>query len=247
MAYLQELIKPYSAEGGKREQVGEMFDNIAPVYDRLNHLFSFGIDSHWRRYAIKELGKHEPQTILDMSTGTGDFAILTARLLKPQSVVGADISEGMMQVGRRKVEAEGLSQVISFQREDCERMSFPDASFDAVTVAFGVRNYEHLDACLREMGRVLREGGQLLIIELSSPKSFPMRQLFHLYSHTLMPLVGRMASHDGKAYDYLTASIEAFPTAETMTEILKKNGFRLERLKLMSCGICTMYLATPNK
>ncbi|MCD8266812.1 MAG: bifunctional demethylmenaquinone methyltransferase/2-methoxy-6-polyprenyl-1,4-benzoquinol methylase UbiE [Prevotellaceae bacterium] len=245
MAYLQEQIKPYSPEGGKREQVGEMFDNIAPVYDRLNHLLALGIDRRWRRTAIRELGKHEPRRILDVSTGTGDFAILTARLLKPQRIVGADISEGMMQVGRRKVEAEGLSQVISFQREDCERMSFTDASFDAVTVAFGVRNYEHLDRCLREMGRVLRRGGHLLIIELSSPESFPMRQLFRLYSHTLMPLVGRLVSHDGKAYDYLTASIEAFPTAKAMTEILKANGFRLLRLRRMTGGICTMYLATP--
>ncbi len=247
MAYLQEQIKPYSPEGDKWEQVRAMFDSIAPVYDRLNHLFSFGIDSHWRRYAIKQLGKHEPQTILDMSTGTGDFAILTARLIKPESIVGADISEGMMHVGRRKVEEAGLSQVISFRREDCERMSFPDASFDAVTVAFGVRNYEHLDACLREMGRVLRKGGHLLIIELSSPERFPMRQLFHLYAHTLMPLIGRLVSHDGKAYDYLTASIEAFPTAKAMTAILEANGFRPLRLRRMTGGICTMYLATPLK
>ncbi len=224
-----------------------MFDHIAPVYDRINHLLSLGIDRQWRRRSIRALGKFHPRRILDISTGTGDFAILTARMLRPERIVGADISEGMMAVARQKVEREGLSGTISFSREDCQSLSFESDSFDAVTVAFGVRNYADLDTCLQEIRRVLRPGGHLLIIELSAPARFPMRGLFHLYAHTLMPATGRLFSHDCEAYNYLTASVEAFPQAEQMEEIMAKNGFRDIRWRRYTFGICTMYLATPKK
>ncbi len=246
MAYRQESVKPYDADGEKAAQVGEMFNNIAPAYDRFNRLLSWGLDRSWRTKAVKTLGAHSPKHILDISTGTGDFAILTARLLSPVSVVGADISEGMMEVGRRKVREEGLDSVITFRHEDCTRMSFPDHTFDAVTVAFGVRNYEHLDLCLREMRRVLTPNGHLLILELSTPPRFPMRQLFWLYAHTVIPAVGCLFSSDRKAYPYLTASVEAFPQAEEMAGILARNGYSNVSWQRLTCGICTVYLAQPT-
>ncbi len=246
MVYKQESVKPYSTSGTKAEQVGEMFDNIAPAYDRSNHLLSWGLDRAWRTKAIKALGIHSPKHILDISTGTGDFAILTARLLSPVSIVGADISEGMMDVGRRKVREEGLDGTITFRHEDCTRMSFPDHTFDAVTVAFGVRNYEHLDLCLSEMRRVLKEDGHLLILELSTPPRFPMRQLFWLYAHTVIPAAGLLFSNDRDAYPYLTSSVEAFPQAEEMEAILRKSGLGNVSWRRLTSGICTMYLASPS-
>lgn len=181
MSYNQENIKPYSRKGEKSEQVEAMFDGIAPTYDFLNHALSLGIDKGWRTKAVKALGQHCPRRVLDVATGTGDFAILTARLLHPAEIVGVDISEGMMEVARRKVaeQAEALRGTqITFRKEDCLNLGFPDASFDAVTVAYGVRNFQDLDAGLAEMYRVLRAGGHLLIVELATPPRFPMRQLF---------------------------------------------------------------------
>ncbi len=246
MAYNQEKIKPYSHQGEKTQQVEAMFDGIAPTYDFLNHTLSLGIDKGWRTKAIKALGRHEPRRVLDVATGTGDFAIQTARLLHPAEIVGVDISEGMMDVARRKVEEQrdalqGTS--ISFAKEDCLHLSFVDASFDAVTVAYGVRNFQDLDAGLAEMYRVLRPGGHLLIVELATPPRFPMRQLFYLYSHIIMPLAGKLISGDSRAYSYLPATMEAFPQGEVMEEILSSAGFVRVQWKRFTCGICTMYLA----
>ncbi len=223
-----------------------MFDGIAPTYDFLNHALSLGIDKGWRAKAIKALGQHSPQRVLDVATGTGDFALLTARLLRPAEIVGVDISEGMMDVARRKVEEQrdalqGTS--ISFAKEDCLHLSFADASFDAVTVAYGVRNFQDLDAGLAEMYRVLRPGGHLLIVELATPPRFPMRQLFYLYSHVIMPLAGKLISGDSRAYSYLPATMEAFPQGEVMEGILHRTGFSAVQWKRFTCGICTMYLA----
>ena len=173
MAYKQEQITPYD-KGSKQEQVRRMFDKIAPTYDKLNHTLSLGIDRRWRRKAVDALGKHQPQDILDIATGTGDFAMLMARRIQPRHITGADISEGMMDVGRKKVKEAGLQDTISFQREDCLALSFPDGTFDAVTSAYGVRNFQDLDQGLREMQRVLRPGGHLLIVELTPPPCFPM-------------------------------------------------------------------------
>lgn len=242
--YEQEKIKPYSGNDHKREQVERMFDNIAHSYDLLNHFLSLGIDRNWRRTAIDSLAPFRPQQILDIATGTGDFAILSARRLQPQSITGADISEGMMNIGRQKVKDQQLGHIIRFQREDCTALSFPDSSFDAVTVAYGVRNFENLDRGLREMCRVLRPGGHLLIVELSSPNRFPMKQLFSIYARIVMPTLGKIISKDHSAYTYLPATMAAFPQGEVMQEILKKAGFAAVRFKRFTFGISTMYLAT---
>jgi len=241
--YGQEEIKPYG-EGEKAQQVEQMFDNIAPTYDKLNHRLSWDIDKGWRRKAIRQLEPYKPQTLLDIATGTGDFAILAAEMLKPQRLVGADISEGMMEIGRRKVQEKGLQGVISFEKEDCLALSYPDDTFDAVTAAFGIRNFADLDQGLREMCRVLRHGGHLSIVELTSPVSTPMKQLFHIYAHTVLPVYGRLISKDTSAYTYLTKTIEAFPQGEQMTDILKKAGFREAAFQRLTFGICTMYFAT---
>ena len=244
--YRQEQIKPYDSEGDKGAQVEEMFDNIAPTYDMLNHRLSCDIDKGWRRKAIAQLKPFAPREILDIATGTGDFAILAARILRPERLVGADISEGMMAVGRQKVEREGLGDVIHFRREDCLQHSFEDGSFDAVTAAFGIRNFKDLDTCLRELHRVLRPGGHLSIVELSAPMRPPMSWLFKVYSHTLLPLYARLVSKDGNAYRYLINTIEAFPQGEEMMEILRKAGFEEVQFCRLTLGVCTMYLASKK-
>ena len=242
--YQQELINPYNENADKGQQVEQMFDNIAPTYDKLNHRLSWNIDKGWRRKAIRQLESFLPQEILDIATGTGDFAIMATELLKPQRLVGADISEGMMEIGRQKVERMGLQDIISFAKEDCTALSYSDESFDAVTAAFGIRNFSDLDKGLREMCRVLKKGGHLSIVELTTPVSFPMKQLFSIYSHTILPVYGRLISKDTNAYSYLTKTIEAFPQGEQMVEILRKAGFAKASFKRLTFGICTMYFAT---
>ena len=243
MDYPQEKVKPYGQEGKKVEQVERMFDHIAPAYDRLNRLMSLGIDRSWRRTALKWLRPYRPQQMMDVATGTGDFALLACRMLRPQSLVGTDISEGMMQVARHKAREAGLAARIDFQREDCEALTFSDASFDAVTVAFGIRNFEHLDRGLREMCRVLRPGGHLVILELSTPDRPPMKQLYRIYSR-LIPLMGRLVSHDRSAYTYLPQSIRAFPQGEVMSESIRRAGFSDVRFRRLTFGVCTLYMAT---
>ena len=181
--------------------------------------------------------------MLDIATGTGDLALLIDKILKPESIIGCDISEGMMQVARNKCLKKGITG-ISFEKEDCTALSYPDGSFDAVTSSFGIRNFQELDKALGEMCRVLKPGGHLAILELSSPVKFPMKQLFKIYSHTILPIYGRIISKDTNAYSYLTATIEAFPQGEAMTEILKKAGFCETSFKRLTFGICTMYFAT---
>ena len=244
MAYRQEDITPYEDGQEKEKQVEQMFDNIAPTYDTLNHRLSWDIDKGWRRKAIRQLEPYAPKQMLDIATGTGDFAILAAKMLKPERLIGADISEGMMEIGRQKVEREGLRQTVAFMKENCLSMSFANETFDAVTAAFGIRNFQDLDKGLAEICRVLKTGGHLSIVELSQPVSFPMKQLFWVYSHTLLPLYGRMISKDKSAYKYLIATIEAFPQGERMVDILKKAGFSHATFKRLTFGICTMYIAT---
>lgn len=242
--YKQEEIKPYGKEGEKGKLVEEMFDNIAPTYDTLNHRLSWDIDKGWRKKAIRQLLPFQPKTILDIATGTGDFAILSAKELIPQRMIGIDISEGMMKIGQKKVEAEGLQHIVSFKKDDCTHLSFDDNSFDAVTAAFGIRNFQNLDQGLSEMYRVLRPNGHLSIVELTTPVSFPMKQLFKLYSHTILPVYGKLISKDTSAYSYLTKTIEAFPQGEVMLDILRKAGFKNASFKRLTFGICTMYFAT---
>ena len=205
--YNQEKIKPYGEQSEKRKQVEEMFDHIAPTYDTLNHRLSWNIDKGWRKKAIRQLAPFHPQKILDIATGTGDFAILATSMLKPRQLLGVDISEGMMAIGKEKVKQKQLEDIVSFQKEDCLHMSFEDNTFDAIIAAFGIRNFQNLDQGLKEMCRVLKKGGHLSIVELTEPVSFPMHQLFRIYSNTFLPAYGRLLSKDRSAYKYLTATI----------------------------------------
>ena len=242
--YPQESIKPYNENEKKSVQVERMFDNIAPAYDQLNHTLSWGIDKSWRKKAINWLKPFQPQRMMDVATGTGDFAIQACRVLNPKELIGTDISEGMMNVGRQKVKDAGLEGRISFAKEDCTALTFPDNRFDAITVAFGVRNFEDLDKGLREMHRVLDTNGKLVILELSEPDWFPMKQLYALYSKVVIPTLGKLLSKDRSAYTYLPQSIKAFPQGEVMKEIILKAGFSEASFKRLTLGICTLYTAT---
>ena len=241
--YEQEKIKPYDGEGEKGKLIEEMFDNIAPTYDTLNHRLSGNIDKGWRKKAIRQLLPFRPKQMLDIATGTGDFAILAAKELKPEHLIGADISEGMMAIGREKVKAAGLGDVISFQKEDCLNLSFPDNTFDAVTAAFGIRNFQNLDKGLAEICRVLKKGGHLSIVELTTPVKFPMKQLFRIYSNTFLLNYAKFISKDKSAYEYLNKTVEAFPQGEKMMEIFQKAGFAKSSFRRLTFGICTMYFA----
>lgn len=244
MAYQQEKITPYKNGEEKSKQVEKMFDNIAPAYDTLNHHLSWNIDRSWRKKALEYLHQYDPQQILDVATGTGDFAIIAAQILHPQYLVGVDISEKMMDIGREKVKKVNLQNIISFKKEDCLNLSFTDNTFDTVIVAFGIRNFQDLNRGLSEMYRVLKRGGHLSIVELTRPLHCPMKQMFWIYSHTFLPIYGKILSKDIAAYRYLTESIEAFPQGETMMSILKKIGFCKASFKRFTFGICTWYLAT---
>lgn len=244
MMYEQEKIKPYNNTESKRKQVEAMFDGIAHSYDLLNHFLSLGIDKSWRTKTIKSLSRFPHSTMLDIATGTGDFAILACNILNPQKLIACDISEGMMSIGKEKVKKEGLQNIISFQKEDCMQLSFEDNTFDTITVAYGVRNFEQLDKGLKEMLRVLKPGGHVAILELCAPKSFPMKQLFWLYSHIWMPMIGRLISKDNKAYAYLPATMEAFPQGEVMQEIMQRAGYKEVTFKRFTFGLSTMYIAT---
>ena len=243
MAYKHEELKPYSNKGEKKEQVEAMFDNIAPEYDKFNYLASFNIDRIWRRRAISSLKPFAPRDVLDIATGTGDLAMLINRILAPETIIGCDISEGMMQVAREKCRRRGVTN-IRFEKEDCTALSYPDCSFDAVTSSFGVRNFQELEKALGEMHRVLRHGGHLVILELSSPTKFPMKQLFPVYAKYVMPTLGKYFSKDADAYKYLPQSMAAFPQGEVMQGILEKVGFSKVEFRRYTGGICTFYLAT---
>lgn len=226
----------------RKESVREMFDDISPKYDFLNHFLSMGIDHAWRRKLVKVLAGYKPRSVLDVATGTGDLAIATAGL-KPQKIVGVDLSEKMLEIGRKKVEKAGLSELITMKRADAEKLPFSDNSFEAVTVAFGVRNYENLKVGLAEMRRVLRPGGVMLILEFSHPTAFPVRQLYRLYSRVFIPAAGRLISRNTKAYTYLPESVAAFPSGTAFTGILTDTGLRNAGIIPLSFGIATIYKA----
>ena len=238
------VVKPYN-QSSKKEEVEQMFDNIAHKYDFLNHFFSLGIDILWRKKAIRLIQKSNPKQILDVATGTGDFAILTAKQYADvDAITGIDISEGMLEVGRKKVQEKNLQQKISFKKADSESLPYADASFDAITVAFGVRNFENLELGITEMYRVLRPGGVIAIIEFSKPKQFPIKQLFGFYFKWIMPTIGNWLSKDSRAYTYLPESVDAFPEGEAFKSILSKIGFSKVQIISLSGGIASIYFAT---
>jgi demethylmenaquinone methyltransferase/2-methoxy-6-polyprenyl-1,4-benzoquinol methylase len=236
-------VTPYKdSNHQKKQQVEQMFDNIAPKYDFLNHFLSLGIDKLWRKKAIRILSTYKSNVLLDVATGTGDFAIAASRL-KPTKIIGFDLSEQMLSVGRTKVKRLGLDQIIEFQKGDSEAMPFPDAHFDAITVAFGVRNFENLENGLKEFVRVLKPDGVVIILEFSKPKYFPMKQLYSFYFFGILPLIGRLVSKDRSAYSYLPESVMAFPDDQKFLSILQKVGFSRTRQRRLSFGIATIYIA----
>ncbi|MFN3917824.1 MAG: bifunctional demethylmenaquinone methyltransferase/2-methoxy-6-polyprenyl-1,4-benzoquinol methylase UbiE [Flavobacteriales bacterium] len=234
-------VTPYKDENrSKKEQVADMFDNISGKYDFLNRFLSLGIDKIWRRNAIAQLKEIKPQHILDLATGTGDVAIAALKL-KPKKITAADISEGMMDVGRSKIKKMGKDDIISFQYGDSENLPFEDNTFDAITIAFGVRNFENLEKGLSDMLRVLKPGGKAVILEFSKPKRFPIKQTFGLYSRYFIPKVGKAISKDDAAYAYLPESVAAFPEGKDFADILEKIGYKNVYLKPQTGGISTIY------
>ena len=243
MVYNSEKVIPYNSSEPKTKQVERMFNSIASTYDKLNGILSLGIDNFWRRDAIKKLKPYHPQQILDVATGTGDFAILAQRILSPNKIIGIDISEKMIEMGKEKIEAKGLENSITLKQQDCREMNFPNNIFDAVTVAFGVRNFENIDQAFSEIRRVLKTNGIFLFLELSTPQHFPMKQLYNMYSRFFIPFIGRLISSDKNAYQYLPQSISAFPQGEKMLNILEKNSFHILQYKTYTAGICSLYMA----
>lgn len=237
---MSQIVTPYDTERSKKEQVEEMFDNIAYRYDFLNHLLTFGIDIIWRKKAIKSLQSIRPKRILDVATGTGDFA-MEALSLKPEKIVGFDLSEGMMRYGKEKANKMGVLNIVEFVKGDSEQMPFADNSFDAITVGFGVRNFENLEAGLREIHRVLRPGGRAAVLEASMPRNAIIRALYSLYFGKIVPLIGKTISKDARAYSYLPESVKAFPEGLEFVQILENIGFRNVQYAPLTFGACAFY------
>lgn len=241
------MVVPYKDQSkSKKEQVANMFNTISPQYDFLNHLLSGGIDIIWRKKAIKLLQNKGIKTMLDIATGTGDFAI-EALKLNPEKIVGVDISEGMLSVGIEKMKKMGLEKMIQLQKGDSEKLPFSDNSFDAVIVSFGVRNFENLQKGLSDMFRVTKPGGYCLILEFSNPRSFPMKQLYTFYSKYCLPFLGKMISKDPSAYTYLPESVKAFPDGPDFIQIFKSTGYSETKWIPMTGGICSIYIGQKQK
>lgn len=237
------MITPYEhSEAGKKQQVADMFNNISGKYDFLNHFLSFGIDLIWRKKAISLLKDMEPRKMLDVATGTGDFALESLRILKPDHIIGIDISQGMLDIALKKIEERSLSDRFRVEVGDAENLSFESNSFDAVTVAFGVRNFENLQIGLNEICRVLKPGGRAVILEFSNPRTFPIKQLYRFYSKHILPRIGKIFSKDNRAYTYLPESISQFPDGESFSQLLKNAGFKTAQSRPQTFGICTIYV-----
>jgi demethylmenaquinone methyltransferase / 2-methoxy-6-polyprenyl-1,4-benzoquinol methylase len=240
--FAHDKVVPYQGSvQGKKDQVAEMFDDIAPRYDFMNRFLSAGIDVSWRKKALSELKSIKPQIMLDVATGTADVAIMAAHILKPAKIIGIDISTGMLDLGRKKLLKEGLDGLIELQTGDSEAINFPDASFDAVTVAFGVRNFAHLEKGLSEIFRVLRPGGKLVVLEFSKPKIIGIQQIYNLYMGIVAPGMGSIFSKNRDAYQYLHDSVQKFPEGKSFTDILNQTGFKENTCKRLSLGICSIY------
>jgi demethylmenaquinone methyltransferase/2-methoxy-6-polyprenyl-1,4-benzoquinol methylase len=243
-AYPHDKVVPFKNETeGKKKQVEQMFDKIAFRYDFLNRFLSGGIDIWWRKKAIQQLKKIAPETILDVATGTGDFAIISYKMLHPTKIIGIDISEGMLEVGRKKIVKSGLQDKIELLQGDSEAILFEDNSFEAVTVAFGVRNFENLEKGLEEIMRVLKPGGRLVVLEFTRPHMPVVKQLYGFYMKYITPAVGKIFSKNNEAYQYLNDSVFQFPERQNFTNILKKLNYRKAFYKTLTLGICTIYCA----
>ena len=234
-------VVPYKdVQANKKSQVAQMFNSIAGKYDFLNHFLSAGIDIYWRKKAIDLLKPSQPKVLLDIATGTGDFAIEALRL-QPHKIIGVDISEGMLAVGQEKLKRKKLTDKIALQLGDSENLSFPDNTFDAVTAAFGVRNFENLDQGLKEIYRVLKPGGKLVILEFSKPQAFPFKQGYNFYFKNILPVFGKLISKDRAAYTYLPESVQAFPDGPDFIYILKQVGFNTTEWHSLTFGISSIY------
>lgn len=236
-----EKITPYGTDRPKGAQVEEMFDNIAPAYDFMNRAMTLGIDRGWRKKVVKSIAAANPKAILDVATGTGDLAIQLARAVAGATVTGIDLSEGMLAVGRRKVSEAGLDDRVTLLQGDCLSLPFPDSSFDTVTVAFGVRNFEHLEKGYREMARVLRPGGTLFVLELTTPLSPIVKPFYKLYTRGIIPLLGRLVSHDSRAYSYLPESIAAMPQGRRMLAMMEHAGLTGCEFRPLTLGVSSIY------
>ena len=241
---MNEQVKPYQDSNlSKKKQVEQMFDNISHKYDFLNHFLSFGIDKIWRNKTIKVVGENNPKYILDVATGTGDLAFVAQKKLNPNKIVGLDLSNGMLNVGRQKSKKRGLEKIIEFTQGDSEKLPFEDNLFDAVMVSFGVRNFENLLAGLSEINRVLKKDGKITVLEFSKPSTFPVKQAYGIYSKYLLPIFGAAISKDKSAYQYLPESVAAFPEGESFLRKLESAGFNSFFMKRLSGGIATIYSA----
>tara|TARA_B110000902_G_scaffold266378_1_gene353904 strand:+ start:4572 stop:5300 length:729 start_codon:yes stop_codon:yes gene_type:complete len=241
---MSKIIKPYKdSELGKKEQVAQMFDTISENYDDLNRVISLGIDVKWRKKVVEIVGKKNPKQILDIATGTGDLVLMMASL-NPDRIVGLDISVGMLEVGRRKIEKAKLSDKIEMIVGDSEEMPFNENTFDAITVSFGVRNFANLDKGIKEIARVLKPKGVLVILETSNPTKFPFKQGYKFYTNFILPIIGKIFSKDKVAYSYLSESANSFPFGEAFNNILQKNGFTNTKDTPVTFGVATIYTAS---
>ncbi len=238
-------IKPYNTEAGKKKEVAQMFDHVAHSYDFLNHFFSLGIDRGWRKRVVNILQPTKPKIILDVATGTADLALALSKL-SPTSIVGVDISTKMLAIGAKKISAAKLDNIIKLQEGDSVKLQFPDNNFDAVTVSFGVRNFENLRMGLSEMYRVLKPGGKVVILEFSKPTTFPIKQLFAVYFKYLLPFIGKIVSGDNRAYTYLPESVAAFPEGKQFVSILQELGYTGVSTERLTFGISTIYTASKK-
>jgi demethylmenaquinone methyltransferase/2-methoxy-6-polyprenyl-1,4-benzoquinol methylase len=239
---MAENVTPYkNQQGTKKEQVADMFNNISKTYDFLNHFLSLGIDIIWRKKAIRELQKDKPETILDVATGTGDFAFEALEILKPKKIIGVDISQGMLNIADQKIIKRNKSEVFEVRLGDSEQLLFDDNSFDAVTVAYGVRNFENLEKGIADMLRVLKPGGKAVILEFSKPKAFPIKQGYNFYFNYITPTIGKIFSKDARAYSYLPESVNAFPDGKRFTDLMDKVGYKNTKAKPLAFGICSIY------
>jgi demethylmenaquinone methyltransferase/2-methoxy-6-polyprenyl-1,4-benzoquinol methylase len=239
---MNQIVTPYKNEAGtKKEQVATMFNNIAPKYDFINQLLSLGIHKGWRKKAIQLLKESKPKNILDIATGTADFAI-EAMVLNPDKVTGVDISEGMLNLGKEKIIKLKLQDKITLQLGDSENLVFPDNTFDGITVGFGVRNFENLEKGIADIYRVLTPNGTLVVLEFSKPTAFPIKQVYHFYFRYITPLVGKIFSKDNSAYTYLPESVNAFPAGEDFLNVLKKAGFKNTKAISLTFGIASLYV-----